>query len=268
VSPAIVFRQTGAEWRRDLMPQLHPNRSSAPSTFSGERMVLRAIYCLTFVLSCGIIGVAQKSTEFTSVPTRSTVSRARPFLDNEPHLQNETLGVLYANSAFAHGYRHGYEDGFHIGDFDLHMGHDSRALGKSKECQARRHYRESFGSRELFEQGYDVGVRKGYADATSGREFRATDRTKIAGAGLVDVLPQSRRAQFDQGFAAGYRSAQSQHALAVQVSPEYVEQYCRRTLAGSQSLEYCSGFGHGYVFGAFDLPPSATSIATSRTPAH
>ena len=230
-------------------------------------MLLRTIYYLTLVLACAIMCVAQKSTEFTSTPTVSAISRARPFLDNEPHLQDETLGVLYANSAFAHGYRHGYEDGFHFGDFDLHMGHNSRILAKSKEYQPRRYYRESFGRRQLFEQGYDFGLRNGYADAASGGDFRATDRTKTAGIGLTDVLPQSRRAQFDDGFAAGYRSAHSQHAPVAHVSPEYVEQYCRRTFASSQSLEYCSGFGHGYVFGAFDLPASVGSIATSRTPA-
>lgn len=229
--------------------------------------MLRAIYGVMVALVCVTLSSAQKSTEFTSFPTRPATSHTRPFLENEPHLQSEALGALYANSAFAHGYRHGYEEGFHLGDLDIHMGHDGRAIENTKAYAAGRHYHESFGNKALFEQGYDAGIRSGYADAISGSEFRATERAKMASIGLTEVLPKTRRAMFDDGFAAGYRSAQSQHGPIAHMSSEYVEQYCRRTFTSLSSLEYCSGFGHGFVLGTFDIPATPERIATSRTPA-
>jgi len=227
-------------------------------------MTRSTIFGLIFTITWAIASVAQTSTQFTSLATHSPNSRTRPFTANEPHIQSETLGALYANSAFAHGYRHGYEQGFHLGDLYVHMGRDAQVGMTLKDAQPRREYDPSFGSKLLFQGGYKAGFRGGYADAVSGAEFRATERMKAAAAGLTNVLPNAGRAHFDEGVAAGYNSAQSASAPVTHVNAEYVEQYCRQTLTNPYSLEYCSGFGHGYVLGISTISPDSISMATSQ----
>jgi len=208
---------------------------------------------------------AQKSTEFTSSPLPS-VSNVRSFVANERHLQATAFAALYANSAFAHGYRHGYEEGFHTGDLDLHMGRDVRIILKSKEYQqqGRREYNLAFGSKQLFQDGYQAGFRSGYTDAISGAEFRASDRIRALSTGLT-VLPPTRRSHFDNGFAEGFKSARSADAPKQGINSDYVEQYCHSIATGPYALEYCSGFGRGYMLGAFDAPPAIAKIVDSKT---
>ena len=229
-----------------------------------KRMMRRIIFSLIVTLGCAIASVAQTATQFTSVATRSTPANPRPFLANEPHLQSEAPGPLYANSAFAHGYRHGYEQGFHVGDLDIHLGRSARVTISSEIGKAGREYRLSFGNKALFEQGYQAGFHNGYADAISGVEFRATETAKIAGAGLSEVLPNTRRSHFDEGVAAGFKSAQSENAPVAQISAEYVEQYCRQTFTSVYSLEYCSGFGRGYVLGISRMPVNSSRMITAQ----
>src|SRR5205085_7704493 len=205
---------------------LHPNGSSPTSTLGGEWMMLRWTYALIAVFVGAIASLAQTSTQFTSVATGARLSHARSFTANEPHIQSETLGILYANSAFAHGYRHGYEQGFHVGDLDLHMGREGRISLQAKEYQqGHREYNVGFGSKQSFEDGYQAGLRSGYADAVSGLEFRASERIRALAAGL-DVLPPTRRSHFDIGFSDGFKSAHSTNAPHDRITFEYVEQYC------------------------------------------
>src|SRR5438105_11399838 len=48
-----------------------------------------------------------------------------------PHSQDKAAPI-YSRSAFAHGYIHGYEDGFHAADQDLHMGRVARGVAATK----------------------------------------------------------------------------------------------------------------------------------------
>jgi len=218
-------------------------------------MILRASCVLLVALVSAAASSAQTSTQFTSLPTSSSQS-ARPFLANESHIQSEMFGTLYANSAFAHGYRHGYEEGFHVGDLDVHMGREPRLTMKGKDyLQAIRQYRPAFGSKALFEDGFHAGLRSGYADAISGSEFRASQWAMTAVTGLTEILPNTRRINFDEDFAAGYKSAQSQNAPAAHITAEYVEQYCRRAINDLYSIEFCSGYSRGYVAGITPILP-------------
>jgi len=205
---------------------------------------------------------AQTSTQFTSIGTHSRSTGTPQFLGNDPHFRSQTFGNLYANSAFAHGYRHGYEQGFHVGDLDIHMGRDARIT--TKEYQAGREYRLGFGSKKLFEEGYEAGYRGGYADAISGAEFRASERWKAANAALIEVLPNTRRAHFDEGVATGYRTSQTENAPVANMTAEYVERHCRETSHEVYSLEYCSGFGRGYMLGISGSSPDSTKLASSK----
>jgi len=216
-----------------------------------------------FVAVCAVACAgAQTSTQFTSIDTHSRSAGSPQFLGNDPHFHSQTLGNLYANSAFAHGYRHGYEQGFHVGDLDIHMGRDARVA--TKEYQAGREYRLSFGSKKLFDEGYEAGYRGGYADAISGAEFRASERWKTANAALIEVLPNTRRAHFDDGVAAGYRTSQTENAPVANMTAEYVERHCREVSHEVYSLEYCSGFGRGYMLGISGSSSDSTKLASSK----
>jgi len=228
-------------------------------------MMQRASCGFVALLACVICSIAQTSTQFASVVTRPAAAQARQFAANETHIQSETTGPFYANSAFAHGYRHGYEQGFHLGDLNIHLGRSSQVVVNSKEnSQGGREYRPSFGNKGLFEDGFRAGFHSGYADAISGAEFRASDVAKAASAGLSEVFPNTRRAHFDEGVAAGYKSARSENAPALPMSADYVEQYCRKTFTHAYSLEYCSGFGRGYVLGSSGATPDTSRIATAQ----
>jgi hypothetical protein len=211
--------------------------------------------------------LAQSSSQFSSL-TLSGVSNSRWPVAGERHLQDSAAGALLADSAFAHGYRHGYDEGFHVGDLDIHMGRSAQVSAGLKESrQSARDYNGAFGSKKLFDEGYQAGFHSGYSDAMAGFEYRAGKRTREAAEGLT-VLPPSQRKLFDEGFAGGYKSAQAHDAPISGVTSAYVEQYCDKTLSRSHSLEYCSGFSRGYVLGMFSAPPSADTIAGSQSSRH
>jgi hypothetical protein len=217
-----------------------------------------------FVLGMGAVFVmAQNPTDFTSIPLSSSSSHSRWMVLNERHFQPTSVGALFLDSAFAHGYRHGYEQGFHLGDLDLHMGRAAQVMKKRDFRNAKREYSNSFGSKEAFQRGYEAGLPTGYDDAFRGREYRATERAKLAAAGLSDALPPSRRQYFDEGFAGGYASARLDSIPAKGMSLDYVEQYCQEKLLGSHPAEYCSGFGRGFVFAA-SAQSGTESTATAR----
>src|SRR5947209_20149135 len=100
-----------------------------------------------------------------------------------------------------------------------------------------------------------------------GFEYRAGKRTREAAEGLT-VLPPRRRKFFDEGFAGGYKSAQTHDAPVVGVTSAYLEQYCHTTLSRSHPLEYCLGFSRGYAMGIFNALPSAGKVASSQSSRH
>src|SRR5579872_6518457 len=163
-----------------------------------------------------MIAVATASlaqTSFISPSIPLAIGSSNPALGDERHLQATPMGALCANSAFAHGYRHGYDQGFHLGDLNLQMGRDPASFGKLRANRPATEYRDFFGSKQLFEMGYEAGLRGGYSDAVAGFEYRGRERIEAAALGLsTDVLPASRRPHFDEGFASGYASSQSQKA--------------------------------------------------------
>jgi hypothetical protein len=219
------------------------------------------------IVTFAVSAFAQSSSQFSSLTLSPGVSSSRWPVAGERHLQDSSSGALLADSAFAHGYRHGYDEGFHMGDLDIHMGRSARFGAALKESrQAGRDYNNAFGSKELFGEGYQAGFHCGYSDALAGFEYRAGKRTREAAEGLT-ILPPSRREFFDEGFAGGYKSAQT-HEAPVGVTSAYLQQYCDKTLSRSHPLEYCSGFSRGYVLGMFNAPPSHGKVASSQSARH
>src|SRR3954463_11740886 len=90
------------------------------------------------------------------------------------HVGSDPAQRLFRLSPFAHGYIHGYESGFGMGDEDLQLGRGDQQIQKTREFRsADRGYRAGFGDRESFRAGFREGLTVGYHDALIGSEFRA-----------------------------------------------------------------------------------------------
>lgn len=170
----------------------------------------------------------------------------------ERHLDRPATGVLFARSAFAHGYIHGYEEGFHSGDLDLQYGREVRdpaSLAPYKHpCAA---YRESFGSKKLFKSGFEDGFRAGYSDAVSEESFHAVESLRNV-ADSINATPRDAAA-FDDGFRDGYHMGRRQGtddgrtlSVANPINPPCLglpEVYCDAFARGFQ-VGYTDGYNN------------------------
>jgi hypothetical protein len=155
------------------------------------------------------------------------------------HEKNDPASALYQQSVFAHGYIHGYEEGFHLADGDYQMGRAARELEQVQEFKdADGGYHREFGNKYDFKMGYREGFRAGYGDSFHNRPFRAVNAASLAAEGLQ---PNERpNVNFESGFVDGYRAA-----------AEGTPQSCvsQKDRAPEQlNLEYCDGFGRGFQF--------------------
>jgi hypothetical protein len=129
------------------------------------------------------------------------ITLALPAIAAQPadlHVSTAVGNNLYAASAFAHGMRHGYEEGFHDADRDLHLSAfrlEDLTLSKVPKTVG---YQASFGSKESFRKGYETGYRLGYADSLKGIAFRM-----IAPRMNVTAIPDR---DFDRGVQYGFNS--------------------------------------------------------------
>src|SRR5437868_3557115 len=133
----------------------------------GESMIFcRNMLLLGAIAVLAFPACAQSSSQFSSLALSSNDSSSHWPIAAERHLQPTSTGALFSNSAFAHGYRHGYDEGFHVGDLDIHMGRSARLIMKAGEFrQPGREYNDAFGSKQLFHEGYQAGFHSGYSDA-------------------------------------------------------------------------------------------------------
>lgn len=182
----------------------------------------------------------------------------------ESHLSEPISGVVFARSAFAHGYRHGYEEGYHLGNLDINMGR----LMRFKKGQFRGvslGYSSSFGPRRSFEAGFQAGLKAGYADGYDGRTFRAIELVRSVAAGLKTAPSGADPAglYFDQGLGAGYydglQQVESAPADYEAVSCAQFHREKREDLPAEGS--YCEGYQRGLVLGRSD------AIALAKRPA-
>jgi hypothetical protein len=166
----------------------------------------------------------------------------------ERHLERGSAAVLYTQSAFAHGYIHGYELGFHCGDVDLQFGRDARdptSLAPYKRPWVA--YKVGFGSKDHFKAGFQDGFRVGYSEATRGLTFRAIASLGQAAVGLTNK-PEFATA-FDKGFYDGYQSGRQQgsddgreHSAFNPINPPCL----------GLPAAYCDAFGRAFEVGYGD----------------
>lgn len=170
----------------------------------------------------------------------------------DPHL-SDPAAVLYKESAFAHGYIHGYEAGFHAADQDLQFGR----LARGTRTKPPSHPEHKFASSDpaSARAGYRAGFDAGYRDAAEGREFRAVGALRVAAA----AIPPDGRTDshtFDAAFRSGYFAGRQYAEKNQQPLSDfgYITSFCvthlhigqdSKTAAGPCNA-YTSGFRIGY----------------------
>ena len=175
------------------------------------------------------------------------------------HVSGDPAQRLFRLSPFAHGYIHGYEGGFGMGDDDVHMARTEEKIDQTEEYHhADRGYDRSFGDRENFRAGFREGLTMGYHDAISGGEFRALGELRRLATGLEnelvgrDPVNHASDAGYDGGFLAGYRAARQEHPNE-----------CKAGVAAGKTdpskARFCSGFLDGYELGESDLGDIASA---------
>jgi hypothetical protein len=179
------------------------------------------------------------------------------------HVTQDPAHVIYANSAFAHGNRHGYEEGFHAGDGDYHLRH---APAPSKPSKSHGYKRE-YGDKKSYMQGYVRGFHAGYADSYSGQAFRgnqeiidfANDSPGIenqrayTGSVAANYLQRTNFPSFDAGIAEGYKDGYSS-TEATTYAPglgAFASERCQ--IEHQTQTTYCTGYGIGFLLGKEDI---------------
>ena len=182
---------------------------------------------------------------------------------------NGPAGALVHQSAFAHGYLHGYEAGFHAADGDLHLAR-VRSLRERREIARPSGYSSEFGARDSFRGGFHEGFLAGYDDSIQGRDFRAFE--------LLAVSPEAlagRPQDFDHGFEDGYKAGQKLGAGDLEADGDFDPQRAvcpaRRDQDGSlpaSSEAYCSGYLRAYHLGYTDgyvlASPAGPAVVAAR----
>jgi len=185
---------------------------------------------------------------------------ATPSESPEHHLNEAGSRVLFARSAFAHGYRHGYEEGYHLGNIDINMGRPLRTRS-SQFHGLSTGYASRFGSRKSFESGFTQGVKAGYSDGYAGRLFRAVDTLRLVAASLSEAAAPAdpNNMYFDQGFSFGYKQGldpgQSSKVAASVPDPRFAN--CRQFSPPAEKDEparqsFCEGYERGQTLGHAD----------------
>jgi len=195
-------------------------------------------------------------------------SRAADAHRPDTHL-SDPAAALYARSPFAHGYIHGYEDGYHAADQDLQFGRLMRGV-RSKPAP---HPESKIGSSDpaSLRKGYAQGFAAGYRDSAAGRDFRAIAALRTLASALPADAPTPDR-EFDRGFNDGYFAGE---AYAATSNPPihdlgYISRFCAEHVAGGKSpsaeTHQCPGYTAGFRLGYSDarLPKQPQTRASAK----
>jgi hypothetical protein len=194
---------------------------------------------------------------------------------SDPHL-SDAAAALYQRSPFAHGYIHGYEEGFHAGDQDVQFGR----LARGERTKRSSHPRTTMQSEDpaSFHNGYEQGFSTGYRDSTAGREFRAIAALRQAAAALPAKPAEHANHAFDASFRTGYFAgeAYAAHTEKPLTDFNYVAGYCAGSAAATDPeaakhaaknaraadcSAYTQGFRIGYADARIQRPTQTTASA-------
>jgi hypothetical protein len=163
------------------------------------------------------------------------------------HTSGDGARDLYLHSAFAHGLRHGYEEGFHAADLDIHTGAPRKRTNDLSRVPKTIGYRRDYGDKKSFRRGYEYGYVAGYEDSVAYRKFHYPT---VA----VDVVAITTRPnRFDEGVASGYGAVF--HSNAADVT------------CVNKAPSFCAGFEAGVAMARSERhAASSDEVATGRAP--
>jgi hypothetical protein len=180
------------------------------------------------------------------------------------HLLQDSARKVYATSAFAHGHRHGYEEGFHAGDEDYHLRHVPNPTGKASKLNG---YKREFGDKQIYMRGFASGFQAGYADSYSGQAFRSNQEiaeleielpaaqalVQRAAKVISNYLPPADSKTFDLGAEEGYKHGFSSTEAAT-YAPGLGEQALVKCESEHQYQPvFCGGYATGFLLGKDDI---------------
>lgn len=184
------------------------------------------------------------------------------------HLTVDPAHAAYQKSSFLHGYIHGYEEGFHVADIDLQMGHRARAVEAIPEFNHPPGKRDVPGAHHArFTSGYFDGFRAGYYDGIQGKDFRAAQELRRLSAGVAGLPEPSLDlhfdAIFDEGIFTGYRAGRSQglnsiHDNRLSATTAYPCDAAKFD-QGKSAVLYCEWLRQGFQLGYGDGYNSAAN---------
>ncbi|HUS19476.1 MAG TPA: hypothetical protein VMZ25_07480 [Terriglobales bacterium] len=193
-------------------------------------------------------------------------------LPGDFHTRDDGARQLYSVSAFAHGHRHGYEEGYWTADIEIHVGHLRREL-RDKDVPKPKDYKTIYGDKTIFRQGFIYGFVAGYRDSFAERSFRlpdwSLDLPPFGWMATIARLPQAEgaspldakvRAGFEQGIAEGYKSGLSALVESVQPAALATEaaSICKAQPQAKVDRDgFCDGFSQGFLLGVNDSPGPA-----------
>ncbi|GAC1650298.1 MAG: hypothetical protein NVS9B15_09820 [Acidobacteriaceae bacterium] len=147
----------------------------------------------------------------------------------------EPTASLYAASPFLHGYRDGYQQGFHDADMKQQFGHmNSERIDHGKKTA----YKREFGDKRSYVTGFTAGFDRGVSDLNAVNNFRIFEILRSAEERLS--TSPLRNAEFNAGVMQGYTRA---------VGPISKDlQDCTR----KSSIGFCSGMEFGTQLAKID----------------
>jgi hypothetical protein len=181
----------------------------------------------------------------------------------DPHLGDDPAHDLYQHSPFLHGYIHGYEAGFHLGDVDVHMGHKAQSITRQKTYRDPRDYHSSFGDRGAFQRGYRQGLLVGYGDAFRDASFRAVTQIRRAAEGITaDTWGYE---EFDRAVSSGYEEGWKR-GLRPPLTNVNFRELVESCLATRRLPTYCDAYRRGFGLGYADasIPQDGGGTQTAR----
>lgn len=189
---------------------------------------------------------------------------ASAIAQSDSHITADPANELYRHSAWAHGYIHGYETGFHQGNLDLHLARGWRELKKIKQYHEVSGYKPEFGDKKGFQQGYTAGFEVGYADALLKNEFRAAAAARWAVRNLnAGMAPNSQR-EFDSSIAGGYREGRTAGLNDGRSKSSFSPERANCSIAETWCPAYAIGFKWGYSDGYYNQRQPEDSRRTAK----
>ncbi len=174
----------------------------------------------------------------------------------DEHMTADPAGDLFRQSAWAHGYLHGYVLGFHYGDIDVQLSHpptEIKQIHQFKNCGG--NFKKEFGDRKSYLQGCQAGFRVGYEEAYQGQEFQALRNLRDLSRDIPRVSPKEYEVidlAIQKGYLEGSKAGLDDARTSVDYRPDGADCELSLRFKPAPTPYYCSVYALGYRLGYSD----------------